>query len=192
MDIRINKYIPITKTEGPGARFVIWVQGCSLHCEGCANFLMWDKNGGTKYNVDEIIDLIKIYSYNIEGITFLGGEPLEQIVAVKYISKSVQKMKLSVLLFTGFDYQAIKNRKDIKDLIKYVDVLIDGKYEKNKQDFSRAWVGSLNQNYYFFTDRYDESIITKYKNKFELRIDKNNKIFINGMGDYSKIANIVR
>ncbi len=192
MDISINSYIPITTVEGPGKRFCIWVQGCSLHCKGCANSAMWDKNGGTIYKVENLIDLIKSYKEKIEGITFLGGEPLEQIEAVTEISKAVQTFGLSVLVFTGYEYSDLKNRQDFQELIRYVDILIDGRYEEDKQDFSRPWVGSSNQNYYFFTDRYDESIINTYKNKIEVRIDKNNKISLNGMGNFKELLKTMR
>ncbi len=192
VDIRINSYIPITRAEGPNARFCIWVQGCSLHCKGCANSAMWDKKGGIVYKVEELIDLIKSYKDKIEGITFLGGEPLEQIEAVTEISKAVQKMGLSVLVFTGYKYSELSERKEFKELTKHIDILIDGKYEEDKQDFSRPWVGSSNQNYYFFSDRYNESIITKYKNKIELRIDKNNNISLNGMGNFKEIIKAMR
>lgn len=192
VDIRINSYIPITRAEGPNARFCIWVQGCSLHCKGCANSTMWDKKGGIVYKVEELIDLIKSYKDKIEGITFLGGEPLEQIEAVTEISKAVQKMGLSVLVFTGYKYSELSERKEFKELAKHIDILIDGKYEEDKQDFSRPWVGSSNQNYYFFSDRYNESIITKYKNKIELRIDKNNNISLNGMGNFKEIIKAMR
>ena len=192
VDIRINSYIPITTVEGPGKRFSIWVQGCSLHCKGCANSAMWDKNGGTIYKVENLIDLIKSYKEKIDGITFLGGEPLEQIEAVTEISKSVQTFGLSVLVFTGYEYSDLKNRQDFQELIRYVDILIDGRYEEDKQDFSRPWVGSSNQNYYFFTDRYDESISSKYKNKIEVRIDKNNKISLNGMGNFKELLKTMR
>lgn len=192
VDIRINSYIPITRAEGPNARFCIWVQGCSLHCKGCANYAMWDKDGGTIYNVEELIDLIKSYKDKIEGITFLGGEPLEQIEAVTEISKAVQKMGLSVLVFTGYKYSELSERKEFKELTKHIDILIDGRYEEDKQDFSRPWVGSSNQNYYFLSNKYDESIVTKYKNKIELRIDKNNNISLNGMGNFKEVLKAMR
>lgn len=192
VDIRINSYIPITTVEGPGKRFCIWVQGCSMHCKGCANSAMWNKEGGTIYKVEELIDLITSYKDKIEGITFLGGEPLEQIEVVTEISKTVQTFGLSVLVFTGYEYSDLKNRQDFQELIRYVDILIDGRYEEDKQDFSRPWVGSSNQNYYFFTDRYDESIINTYKNKIEVRIDKNNKISLNGMGNFKELLKTMR
>ena len=192
VDIRINSYIPITTVEGPGKRFCIWVQGCSLHCKGCANSAMWNKDGGTIYKVEELIDLITSYKDKIEGITFLGGEPLEQIEAVTEISKAVHTFGLSVLVFTGYEYSDLKNRQDFQELIRYVDILIDGRYEEDKQDFSRPWVGSSNQNYYFFSNKYDESIITKYKNKIEVRIDKNNNISLNGMGNFKEVLKAMR
>lgn len=192
VDITINSYIPITKAEGPNTRFCIWVQGCSLHCKGCANHAMWDKEGGTIYETSEIINLIESYKDKIDGITFLGGEPLEQIEAVIEISKAVQGMGRSVLVFTGYKYSELSGMEEFNELVKYIDILIDGRYEEDKQDFSRPWVGSSNQNYYFFSNRYDESIITSYKNKIEVRIDKDNNISLNGMGNFKELLEIMR
>lgn len=192
MDIRINSYIPITNVEGVGTRFAIWVQGCSIHCKGCANSHMWDFEGGTIYNTEDFISLIKQYKDRVEGVTFLGGEPLEQIEAVIEISKAVQELGLSVIVFTGYEFKDLESNSDFQELIKYVDILIDGKYEQDKTDYSRAWVGSSNQNYNFLTDRYDESVITECKNKIEVRISPDNKIIMTGMGDFKALAELVR
>jgi len=192
VDIRINSYIPITDVEGVGTRFAVWVQGCSIHCKGCANSHMWDFENGTTYNVEDFIDLIKSYKDKIEGITFLGGEPLEQIKPVTEICKAVQSIGLSVIVFTGFDYSDLKGRQDFQELIKYVDILIDGKYEQDKTDYSRAWVGSSNQNYYFLTNRYDESVITECKNRIEVRINPDNSIIMTGMGDFKELTELMR
>ncbi len=191
MDILINSYIPKTEVEGPGTRFCIWVQGCSICCEGCANSHMWDKHGGRLVSVNDLVSEISKLKDEIEGVTFLGGEPLEQIEPVIKISKEVQKIGLSVIVFTGKEYESIKNENEVKELVKYTDILIDGRYEASKRDFSRAWVGSSNQKFYFFSDKYDESIITKYKNKFEIRFDQNSSVTVNGMGDFEKISKIV-
>lgn len=191
MDIRINSYIPITKVEGVGARFAIWVQGCSIRCEGCANSHMWNFDGGTSYKICEFIEIIKSYKNRIKGITWLGGEPTEQIQAVTEISKTVQEIGLSVILFTGYKYSKLKENKDFQTLIKYVDILIDGKYEQEKTDYSRAWIGSSNQNYYFLTDRYNKSVISEYKNKIEVRITAENKVIMTGMGNFKELAKLV-
>lgn len=192
VDIRINSYIPITDVEGVGTRFAIWVQGCSIHCKGCANSHMWDKEGGTLYNTDDFINLIKQYKDRVEGVTFLGGEPLEQIQSVTEISKAVQSFGLSVIVFTGYEYKDLEHNLDFQELIKYVDILIDGRYEQDKTDYSRAWVGSSNQNYYFLTNRYDKSVITEYKNKIEVRINPNNSVVLTGMGDFKQLMEVMR
>lgn len=191
MDIRINSYIPITNVEGVGTRFAIWVQGCSIQCKGCANSHMWNFDGGTSYKVEDFINIITSYADKIEGITWLGGEPLAQIEPVIKISKSVQEFGLSVIIFTGYDYANLKDRLDFKELVKYTDILIDGRYEQDKQDFSRAWVGSSNQNYYFLTDRYDESVIYENKNKIEVRISPDNEVILTGMGNFKELIDVV-
>lgn len=191
VDIRINSYIPITNVEGVGTRFAIWVQGCTLCCKNCANSHMWNKDGGTTYKTDEIIDLIKSYKNKIEGITWLGGEPLEQIEAITEISKAVQSFELSVIIFTGYKYETLKDNKDFQELVKYVDILIDGRYEADKQDFSRAWVGSSNQKYYYFSNRYNENIVSTYKNKIEIRINPDNKVVMTGMGNFEELKEMV-
>lgn len=191
-NIRINSYIPITDVEGIGTRFAIWVQGCSIHCIDCANSHMWDKEGGTLYNTNDFINLIKQYKDRVEGVTFLGGEPLEQIEAVTEISKAVQNFGLSVIVFTGYEYKVLEQRADFQELIKYVDILIDGRYEQDKTDYSRPWVGSSNQNYYFLTDRYNKSAIKECKNKIEVRISPDNKVVLTGMGDFKEIIETIR
>lgn len=191
VEIRINSYIPKTKVEGPDTRFCIWVQGCSIHCKGCANEHMWNKEDGTLYDVKTLENLIKEYKEDIAGVTFLGGEPLEQIDAIIYLSKKIQELGLTVIVFTGYDYNKISQKEKVKELVKHIDILIDGKYEEDNKDFTRPWVGSSNQKYYFFTDKYDESIISNYKNKIEIRIDKNNNISLNGMGDFKKLEKLI-
>ncbi len=190
-EIRINSYIPITNVEGVGTRFAIWTQGCSIRCKGCANSRMWDFNGGISYNITDFIEIIKSYKDKIEGITWLGGEPTEQIKAVTKISKAAQELGLSVIVFSGYEYTDLKNRQDFKELAKYIDILIDGKYEQDKTDYSRAWVGSSNQNYYFLTDRYDKSVIYENKNKIEVRISPDNEVMLTGMGDFKELIEAI-
>ena len=72
------------------------------------------------------------------------------------------------------------------------NILIDGRFEYEKTDYSRAWVGSSNQNYYFFTDRYDESVITECKNKIEVRISPDNRVIMTGMGNFSELVEAMR
>ena len=187
MKLRVFNILKKTKVEGPGIRYCIWVQGCSRHCKGCQAMHTWAHNGGTPYETEDIIkDIIKI-KYEIEGITFLGGEPFEQAEALGEIAEAVKNAGLSVLCFTGGILDELKQNPKNKKLLENIDLLIDGPFEQDKIDFSRPWCGSSNQRYHFLTDRYSEEIFTKYKNKVEINISKSGIVFMNGMGDFDKI-----
>lgn len=185
MKFRVHKILKNTKVEGPGVRYCIWFQGCSRHCKGCWAKATWAHDMGTVFDTDEIIKDI-LSTPNIEGVTFLGGEPFEQPQALLEIASKVHNAGLSVLCFTGGKIEDIE--KTYPETLKYIDLLIDGEFAEDNKDFSRPWVGSSNQRYHFLTDRYDEKIFTKYKNKIEVNVQKNGLIFINGMGDFEKVV----
>ena len=193
MNLRVFKILKKTKVEGPGIRFCIWVQGCSKHCEGCYAKNSWDKNGGYSVDIDELFEEIK-NSKEIEGVTFLGGEPFEQAKELSFLAKKIKELDLSILTFSGNTYDELlkKNNIYINELLKYTDLLIDGGFEKDKFDLSRAWIGSKNQRYIFLSDRYSEKDILDIKNKVEMRIQKNGEIFMNGMGDFDKLLKQLR
>lgn len=185
MDARIYKILKQTKVEGPGTRYCIWFQGCSKHCKGCWAKETWDFNKGKILNADEILQ--DIYSQkNIEGVTFLGGEPFEQAEVLKYLSQKIKEKNLSIVCFTGLKIEQIKEK--YPEILNHIDLLIDGEFIEEEKDYSRPWIGSKNQRYHFLTKRYDEKILKKYKNKVEINISKNGEIFINGMGDMKKIS----
>lgn len=192
MKIRIHRIIANTKTAGPGHRFCIWVQGCSHHCKGCMAVETWDFDGGQLMETDDIFDMIT-HTTDIEGVTFLGGEPFEQAKAVSILAGMIQSLGLSVTVFTGYTYDELikKNDLDINNLISATDLLIDGRFMEEKFDLSRPWVGSSNQRYHFLTKRYCETDISNIKNKIEIRISPNGKILINGMGDFKDIKKII-
>lgn len=183
MKVRVHKILKKTKVEGPGTRYCIWFQGCSRHCKGCWAKATWEPDRGKEFDAEEILKDI-LATKGIEGVTFLGGEPFEQPQALEYLAREVKEAGLSVVCFTGGKLEDIKNR----EILNYIDLLIDGEYKEEEQDFSRPWVGSRNQRYHFLTDRYDEKILTEYKNKIEINIQKNGLIFINGMGDFENFT----
>ena len=186
--MKIYKILKNTAVEGPGQRFCIWVQGCKKHCKGCFAKETWDFDSGEIYSVKELYSLIKAQD-NIEGVTFLGGEPFEQAKELSKLSKMVKRNNLSVLCFTGYTLEELKLKKDkyINDFLSNIDLLIDGGFEQEHFDLSRPWVGSSNQRFIFLTSRYCENDLKKYKNKIELHLDYDGRIEINGMGDFEKL-----
>ena len=211
MKLRVFNIIKNTKVEGPGNRYCIWVQGCSRHCKGCQAVHTWSYKGGELYDVEDIIeDILKTANNSlsknllnldtsphpspqgegvrsIEGVTFLGGEPFEQAEALGVIAEEIQKAGLSVVCFTGGTLEELQKNSVNKKLLDNTDLLIDGEFIQELTDYSRPWCGSSNQRYHFLTDRYNEEIFTKYKNKVEVNISKNGQIFMNGMGNFDEI-----
>lgn len=197
MKLRVFNIIKNTKVEGPGNRYCIWVQGCSRHCKGCQAVHTWSHKGGKLYDIQDIIeDILKVVSLSksnslsdreIEGVTFLGGEPFEQAEALGIISEKVKQRGLSVVCFTGNKLEVLKENPVNQKLLNNVDLLIDGEFIEELTDYSRPWCGSSNQRYHFLTDRYNEDIFIKYKNKVEVNISKNGQIFMNGMGNFDEI-----
>lgn len=186
--IDVYKIIANTTVEGPGIRFCIWVQGCKKHCSGCWAKDTWKFGVGSKYNVEELFSLIK-QETQIEGVTFLGGEPFEQAKELAVLAQMIKSAGLSVVCFTGYMLEELrlKNSADINSFLDNIDLLIDGGFEKEKFDLSRPWVGSSNQRFIFLTDRYNQEEISLYKNKIEVRISQDGKTEINGMGDFDKV-----
>lgn len=184
----LYKIIPQTEVEGPNKRFCIWVQGCKKHCAGCWAKETWEFGIGKNYSVEELFQLIKAQK-DIEGVTFLGGEPFEQAENLSKLAQKVKEIGLSVVCFTGYTIEELRNKNSsaITALLENIDLLIDGGFEKENFDLSRPWVGSSNQRYIFLSDVYSPDTIKKYTNKVEVRISQGGKLEINGMGDFEKI-----
>jgi anaerobic ribonucleoside-triphosphate reductase activating protein len=187
--VKVYKIIEKTNVEGPNTRFCIWVQGCNKHCLGCFAKDTWDFNKGKDISIENLYSKILSMKSQIEGVTFLGGEPFEQAKELSELSKFVKAEGLSIVCFTGYTIEELKTKKDIptNKFLAQIDLLIDGGFEKDKYDLSRAWIGSSNQRYIFLTDFYSQETIKQYKNKIEIRVKKNGQLGINGMGDFDKI-----
>lgn len=184
MRIKVHHFLPRTRVEGPGFRACLWVQGCSLACPGCAVKSSWPKRGGTWKGVDELADRI-LKEQGLEGVTFVGGEPFDQALALSELAQKLRYSGLSVITFTGYRLEDLEARgqKDVMDLLSLSDILIDGPYQRDKPEKMRPWIGSSNQRIHFLTERYRflEGNLESIKNGLEIRIAKNGVVRVNGM-----------
>lgn len=139
----------ITKDDmlnGDGLRVVLWVAGCSHHCKECQNPITWDPNGGIPFeesNLQEIFhELDQDY---VDGITFSGGDPLHEDNRdeIEALCKQIREKYPSktIWLYTGYTWEEIHNWS----IIKYIDVLVDGRFELSQKDLTLQWKGSSNQ-----------------------------------------------
>ncbi len=132
--------------DGPGLRTVIWLQGCPHHCPGCHNPKTHAYDGGFEKTISEIVD--QLNSLNLQdGITFTGGEPLVQAEAMLAILKKIDKT--NVWLYSGFSFEEIlqmaEKKQSVKELLAYIDVLVDGKFLISQKTLQSKFKGSKNQ-----------------------------------------------
>jgi anaerobic ribonucleoside-triphosphate reductase activating protein len=147
-NIRLAAILPESLVNGPGMRRVLFAQGCPHHCNGCFSPHTHSYDKGVYIDME---DIIKDISCNpmLKGVTFSGGEPWEQADKFAYIAKSVKELGLNVWCYTGYTFEFILenrlNRKGWDELLQYVDVLVDGKFDIDKMDPSLKFKGSSNQ-----------------------------------------------
>ncbi len=151
-----------TESEGPGKRAAIWVQGCQRRCPDCCNPAMQEIRKNKIVDVSDFWPLIADAKekYQLEGVTFLGGEPILQAEGLADLAEWCRNHGLSVIVFTGYLYQELleMNNPHVLRLLKYTDMLVDGPYIKELYDRERDWIGSSNQQVFFLTDYYKPGI----------------------------------
>lgn len=145
--MNIHNITTIDMNNGEGLRTVLWVSGCIHHCEGCQNPCTWDVNDGvlfTKEVKEELMEKVKM-PY-ISGITFSGGDPLhpQNRLEVGDLIEEISALKdKDIWLYTGYTWEEVLSMN--LSFLEKIDVLIDGKYEKDQKDLSLHWRGSKNQ-----------------------------------------------
>ena len=137
-------------SNGTGIRTVLWVSGCDIHCRNCQNPQTWDFNSGILFTEDtmqEILyDLSKPY---IKGLTLSGGHPLDPHNAPKVL-EIVKRVKMvfpnkDIWIYSGYVWENIMKDETLREILKYIDVLVDGAYVDELRDISLAFRGSSNQ-----------------------------------------------
>ena len=145
--MRYNKIRKMDISNGPGVRVSIFMQGCTFNCKQCFNPETHDFEGGKEFNEETIDRVIELCSNeNINGLSILGGEPLHP-KNVEGTTKLVKAFKeklpdKNVWIWSGFTFDG--ELKD-KEVLKYTDVLIDGRYVDELSNPTLKWRGSENQ-----------------------------------------------
>ena len=135
--------------NGMGITMSFWTQGCPHRCKGCFNEETWDFNGGQEFKTEHLDYIIQnINKNNINrNLSILGGEPLcpQNIDGVISLCKTFKKIYPNkvIYLWTGYTLENFKKRK--KDILNYIDILIDGKFEEKNKNLSIKLRGSSNQ-----------------------------------------------
>ncbi len=106
-------------------------------CEGCFNPTLWDNSACNKeYSPDNVVDTINKFAPN-KFITFVGGEPLDQLSDLATVCRGLKKADFHIIVFTHYELVALKRRyksnKDLHTLLNNIDILIDGEYDRNQR-----------------------------------------------------------
>lgn len=184
--LRVAKEISCTEAEGPGRRYALWVQGCTLRCPGCCNPEMFSTRGGTQTPVDELLTRIRAAAASeaIEGVSVLGGEPFQQPAPLAALCRQVRELGLSVMLYSGYRldelHELAQTDPGTAALLAEADLLVDGRYDASLPEARRRWIGSSNQHLHFLTARYapDDPRFFE-RNSIEIRV-VNGEVLING------------
>jgi anaerobic ribonucleoside-triphosphate reductase activating protein len=156
--LRIHHVLFSSQANGPGKRAVVWLQGCSFRCPGCFNTVLQNPAGGHEMPISMLAENLIAHKTEIEGITVSGGEPIEQIEPlIKLFSIIKKKTQFSVLLFSGHTLEKIQTMDNGANLLSFVDVLVDGPYDKNLANPIGTWPSSANQNIILLTSRYSKT-----------------------------------
>ena len=160
--------------NGEGVRVSVFVSGCNHHCKGCFNECAWDFNYGNKFTDEQEEEVMKDLDHDyISGLTLLGGEPLEQVNQeglLPLVKKAKEKFpNKKIWCYTGFDFEKdvvgkmAKENETTKQLLKYIDVIVDGKFEEDKKDLKLKFRGSSNQRILDVQESLKENKPVEYK-----------------------------
>lgn len=152
--LRVHEFIPLSHTNGPGARAVVWLQGCSLACPGCFNPETHSFEAGRRETVEDVLAKIQESGGKIEGVTISGGEPLQQPAAVLSLVQQIRKhTELSILMFSGFSWDEIQSIPQSEAILQSIDLLIAGRFQIGER-LATGLIGSANKSVHFLTRRY--------------------------------------
>ena len=147
-------------SNGKGLGVSLFVQGCSFHCKNCFNHETWDFDGGKEWTPEIKEKFFKLINRDyVERVSILGGEPLvdKNVEAVLDLIKEIRFKfpNKKIWVYSGYEWNTIvtsdlnferdKISKIRRDVLNYIDVLVDGKFDEEKKDLTLKWKGSTNQ-----------------------------------------------
>ena len=145
MKIRIAGFENDSIVDGPGFRLAVFTQGCPHHCPGCHNPETHPFEGGQEVDTSRIIEKMQEDPL-LDGLTLSGGEPFCQPAPLADLARKIHQHGLDVWCYTGYTIeQLLKGTPQQVELLKELDVLVDGPYQEWKRDISLSFRGSSNQ-----------------------------------------------
>ncbi|MCL1807488.1 MAG: anaerobic ribonucleoside-triphosphate reductase activating protein [Oscillospiraceae bacterium] len=142
MNLRVAKIVHDSVTDGPGLRAAVFFQGCPHRCAGCHNPELLTTEGGTEMTTEELLAEITENPLHT-GVTFTGGEPMEQAEALLPAAKRLKESGYDLWIYTGCLWEELDGAK--RELAEMADVVKDGPYIAEQKSLMLPWRGSANQ-----------------------------------------------
>ena len=142
--IRVLDIIQETTADGPGFRTAIYCAGCENRCPGCHNPESWDMQGGKPTPTEEILKIILDDPF--ADVTFSGGDPMLQAEGFSKLAKAIKSnSNKNIWCYTGYTFEEVIKVPERKELLQWVDILVDGRFVQELKDESLYFRGSSNQ-----------------------------------------------
>lgn len=165
-NIRLIGYNPCSVTDGIGLREVVYIAYCTHYCLGCQNQKYWNDKGD-EYFIDDIVN--KLYQNPLTDITISGGDGLT--VQYENTLELCKRLKIrgnkNIWLYTGYVYDDLF-RLGKEEILNYIDVLVDGKFDINKRDVTLKFRGSSNQRIIDVKESFKNNKIVVWENQNEI------------------------
>ena len=147
-NLRISGCIADSIVDGPGMRFVVFVQGCPHHCPGCHNPQTHDFAGGYLADPEKIVKQVKA-DLLMSGVTFSGGEPFCQAKVLCELGRKIRELGKNIVVYSGYTYEQLlkkgESEPEVLELLRLCDLLVDGPFIQEQRDLSLQFRGSRNQ-----------------------------------------------
>ncbi|MED4784897.1 4Fe-4S single cluster domain-containing protein [Brevibacillus choshinensis] len=185
-DVSLNLHSEVltySLVNEPGLRSVIHLQGCSLGCKGCFNPNTHDFDSGYIKTIREVCNVIP---RDVEGVTISGGEPFQQPEGLLALVKALRVRGYSIIVFSGYTKAELNKLPLGPEILKCVDILVDGRYVYQKPA-TEGLRGSSNQVIHFLSDRYSNTVLLERQT--EISILNNGKVLITGFPN-EKLKNV--
>lgn len=131
--------------DGPGIRVTVFCQGCPHHCPGCHNPETWDFGCGTDMDEETILEIVRSNPL-CRGVTFSGGEPFAQAEGYAKLAKLLKAHRYEVASYSGYTFeQLLSGTPAQRELLRHIDVLIDGPFLMAEKSLELSFRGSRNQ-----------------------------------------------
>ena len=140
--LRVVDIVEGTSVDGPGLRTSIYFAGCEHRCPGCHNPQTWDFEAGRSMTVAEIAAVVEKADFNV---TFTGGDPVYQARQLIPLAKLIKEAGRTIWLYTGFTIEQLAGMEHARELLRYVEAVVDGPFVEALRDTDLIFRGSSNQ-----------------------------------------------